>query len=362
MSTDALTDFIETASSSSPFRVENDFGNGFVRLRTEEAERRQAAHDIRSTEDIVIEALRNARDAQAHSIFLATVKEGDRRRIVMIDDGDGVPADMHEHIFEPRVTSKLNSMHMDKWGVHGRGMALYSISQNCETARVVTSGVGLGSSFEFVSDTTKLKEKSDQSSFPTFTKTENGSVAVRGPKNIARTTCEFALESSSECTVYLGSPAEIAATLFAFALSCTTSSQRLFCADLDNIPLCKRMALAADPSHMRAIAEGMGLSLSERTCRRILDGEVKPCKPILDRVVIVDPAVSKPRRKTGLKQPLERDGRGLKLDDSDAQEFLAKIKEAYGELARDYYLEPDVSPHLQINGERLTVSIPLHKL
>ncbi|MEF2594523.1 MAG: ATP-binding protein, partial [Eggerthellaceae bacterium] len=51
-----LKDFIETASSVSPFRVEDDFGNGFVRLRSEEAERRQAAHDIRSTEDIVIEA------------------------------------------------------------------------------------------------------------------------------------------------------------------------------------------------------------------------------------------------------------------------------------------------------------------
>ena len=57
-------------------RVEDDLGDGFVRLRSAEAERRQAAHDIRSTEDIVIEALRNARDAQARTILMARIARG----------------------------------------------------------------------------------------------------------------------------------------------------------------------------------------------------------------------------------------------------------------------------------------------
>ena len=177
-----MTDFIETASAVSPFRVESDFGNGFVRLRSEEAERRQAAQDIRCTEDIIIEALRNSRDAHARSIFLATSKEGAERHIVVVDDGDGVPVDMHDHIFEPRVTSKLNSMRMDKWGVHGRGMALFSIAENCVSTRVVQSDLTLGSSFEFVSDTTKLKEKTDQSTFPSFYRTDGNTVTVRGPR------------------------------------------------------------------------------------------------------------------------------------------------------------------------------------
>ena len=144
MADEALEAFIENVCGDSHLRVEADLGDGFVRLRSAEAERRQAAHDIRSTEDIVIEMLRNARDAHAKSIFLAVSREGQRRRLVMIDDGDGVPAAMHERIFEPRVTSKLDSMHMDKWGIHGRGMALYSIAVNAETARVVASDAGKG--------------------------------------------------------------------------------------------------------------------------------------------------------------------------------------------------------------------------
>ena len=80
---------------------------GFVRLRSSEAERRQAAQDIRSSEDIIIEMLRNARDAHASNIFVACTREGSTRRIVMIDDGDGVPKHLQRTVFEPRVTSKL---------------------------------------------------------------------------------------------------------------------------------------------------------------------------------------------------------------------------------------------------------------
>ena len=213
MADEALEAFIENVCGDSHLRVEADLGDGFVRLRSAEAERRQAAHDIRSTEDIVIEMLRNARDAHAKSIFLAVSREGQRRRLVMIDDGDGVPAAMHERIFEPRVTSKLDSMHMDKWGIHGRGMALYSIAVNAETARVVASDAGKGAALFVVTNLDKLGEKTDQSSFPVFERTESGSIAVRGPKNILRTACEFAIECRHDCTVYLGSLTDIAATL-----------------------------------------------------------------------------------------------------------------------------------------------------
>ena len=105
-------------------RVEESLGAGYVRLRVAEAERRQAKHDIRSVEDIVIELLRNSRDAGARHIYVATSKEGALRTITILDDGQGIPKDMQEKIFEARVTSKLESMHMDRWGIHGRGMAL----------------------------------------------------------------------------------------------------------------------------------------------------------------------------------------------------------------------------------------------
>ena len=52
-----------------------------MRLRVAEAERRQAKHDIRCIEDVVIEMLRNARDAGARHIYVASSREGDTRTI-----------------------------------------------------------------------------------------------------------------------------------------------------------------------------------------------------------------------------------------------------------------------------------------
>jgi hypothetical protein len=45
---DPLLDFVETVSGEAHLKVEEDLGEGFVRLRISEAERRQAKHDIRS--------------------------------------------------------------------------------------------------------------------------------------------------------------------------------------------------------------------------------------------------------------------------------------------------------------------------
>ena len=60
-----LISFIATMSGEGSLRVEENLGDGFVRLRVAEAERRQAKHDIRHVEDIVVEMLRTARDAGA---------------------------------------------------------------------------------------------------------------------------------------------------------------------------------------------------------------------------------------------------------------------------------------------------------
>ncbi|MBM3712190.1 MAG: ATP-binding protein, partial [Actinobacteria bacterium] len=52
-------------------KIEEDLGNGFIRLKVSEAERRQALQDIKCVEDIIIELLRNSRDAQSKNIFIA---------------------------------------------------------------------------------------------------------------------------------------------------------------------------------------------------------------------------------------------------------------------------------------------------
>lgn len=108
-----LKDFLDNVCETSHLRVESDLGDGYVRLRASEAQRRQAKQDIRCNEDIVIEMLRNSRDAGAKNIFVAANKEDGNRHILIIDDGQGIPKTHHELIFEPYVTSKLDSMTTD---------------------------------------------------------------------------------------------------------------------------------------------------------------------------------------------------------------------------------------------------------
>ncbi len=360
MSNESLEQFVGSVCGESHLRVETDLGDGFVRLRSAEAERRQAAHDIRSTEDVVIEMLRNARDAHAKSVFLAVSREGSVRRIVMLDDGDGVPPAMHKRIFEPRVTSKLDSMHFDKWGVHGRGMALYSIAVNAEIARIVASDSGKGSSILIETDLEKLGEKVDQSSFPLFELTENGTVSVRGPKNILRTVCEFSLESRHDCSVYLGSTTDIVATLYAFGLSSLTAAAKVF-GKSEEFPVCKRLSLAADPAELACEAALLGLSLSERSARRILDGEIVPIPPLLERIRIEGAACSSEKAPSRTPR-LASDARGLKIAPNDLNGFSSCISSAYRDLARRYYLEPNVEPDIQVGKDSIRISIPVNKL
>ena len=133
-----LISFIASMTGEGNLRVEENLGEGFVRLRVAEAERRQAKHDIQHVEDIVIEMLRNARDARATSMYVATSKEGGVRTLLFLDNGSGVPQDMHERIFDARVTSKLESMKMDRRACTVVAW-LYSIRENTDEACVVAS-------------------------------------------------------------------------------------------------------------------------------------------------------------------------------------------------------------------------------
>jgi hypothetical protein len=47
-SSDELLNFVSSVSGDTFLKVEETFGDGYVRLKVSEAERRQAKHDIRS--------------------------------------------------------------------------------------------------------------------------------------------------------------------------------------------------------------------------------------------------------------------------------------------------------------------------
>lgn len=353
-----LISFIASMSGEGNLRVEENLGAGFVRLRVSEAERRQAKHDIQHVEDIVVEMLRNARDAGAQSVYVATAKEEGLRTLLFLDDGAGVPEDMRERIFDARVTSKLETMKMDRWGVHGRGMALFSIRQNTRSSQVIASDSGMGSSFKVVIDTSDLSERADQSTWPKVAKNDDGRlVCVRGPHNILRSVCDFACEELHGCDVYIGSPTEIAATLFAHATKRVDVSQLLFLDSEIQLPVVDRLACAGDAVDFIRIAGSLGIDISERTAHRILAGSINPLRSVASRLL---------REKSSSQfEPatvdLTRDRRGLKIAHEDIESFSRAIEKDFSDLASRYYLTLTHDPKIRVTRDRITVTFDIGK-
>ena len=353
-----LISFIASMSGEGNLRVEENLGEGFVRLRVSEAERRQAKHDIQHVEDIVVEMLRNARDAGAKNIYVATLKEEGVRTLLFLDDGSGVPEDMRERIFDARVTSKLETMKMDRWGVHGRGMALFSIRQNTDVAEVVTSALGRGSSFRVVVDTERLNERADQSTWPHAAKGEDGLFAcVRGPHNIIRAVCDFACEELHGCDVYLGTPTEIAATLFTRASKNLDASQLLFVDDGSELAVTDRLGAAADAADFMEIAASLGIEISERTAHRILAGAIQPLRSVASRLLRERDSANS---KTSAID-LARDRRGLKISSDDIAGFSRAMERDFAMLAERYYLTLQGAPRIRVTRDRVSVTFDIGK-
>ncbi len=352
---DSLIDFVSSVSGDAYLKVEESLGDGFVRLRISEAERRQAKHDIRSFEDIVIELLRNARDAHAQRIFIATGREGDVRSLIMIDDGVGIPDAMQDRVFEPRVTSKLDTMVMDNWGVHGRGMALFSVRSNVSVARIASSAQHKGSSFVIVADAQELPERTDQSSWPTVERTDDGVVTVtRGPHNIIRRVVEFAFEHP-EIDVYLGSTVEVLTTLTILSREALDTSDLLFCDDVERLPVWQRPAAASDASDLAEIAQSIGLDISERTAHRIIGQELAP----LDTVAAQSQIDDEPTPTPG--PDIYRDRRGLKIHHTDLTAFKRDLANAFDRLAEKYYLHLSGEPRVHVGKDGIRVRFDVDK-
>lgn len=350
-----LSSFIEGVCETDPFKVERDLGHGYVKLRSSEAEKRQAAQDIRCVEDIVIELLRNSRDAGAHNIFVATSKEAGVRSLLIIDDGAGIPHEMWDAIFEPRVTSKLETAHMDKWGMHGRGMALYSTRVNTLSSAVVASEVDLGTALLVRSDAC-LSEKADQSSLPTF-EMKDGISMMRGPKNILRTCCEFALEHRGELNIYVGSPAQIAAALYSYGLSTIPAYQRAF-SNTDGVAIIKRLGLSSSPEDLSTKAQEIGLDISERTARRIIEGEITPPDNLISVMQAHSFAHASQSAPTQRKKPPSK-GVSIHISEEDKQSISRAAKQAFTSIAPAYYLNDAVDTSARVANNTLIIEIPL---
>ncbi|HZY56506.1 MAG TPA: ATP-binding protein, partial [Rubrobacteraceae bacterium] len=115
-----------------PYR---DLGRGVARLMGAEGLRRSSPGRLRFVEDALFELLRNARDAGARNIYVAsTLKARRYRTLTVIDDGHGIP-ETHKHlVFEPGVTtrhldpvpySNREDARHDDVLLHGAGLSLY---------------------------------------------------------------------------------------------------------------------------------------------------------------------------------------------------------------------------------------------
>lgn len=350
-----LLNFVSSVSGETYLKVEETLGDGYVRLRVSEAERRQAKHDIRSVEDIVVELLRNSRDAHTRRVFIASGRELEHRTLTFVDDGVGIPAHMHEHVFEPRVTSKLDTMVMDQWGVHGRGMALFSIRSNSVEAKIVVSEPHKGTSLNVVTDSATLAERADQSTWPIVERDDVGYRVVRGPHNVVRRIVEFAIEHPG-IEVYYGTPTEIVTTMTAIGRAELDSSELLFCDNVSRLCVWQRPAAAADAGELVDIAHSLGLEISERTAHRILGGELVRLKSVLE--LATGSVAQAPEQPS---PDIYRDRRGLKLHHTDVAEFRRELEAAFDTIAERYYLHLKCEPKITVGKDDIRVRFEVEK-
>ena len=277
-------------------KVEEDLGSGYVRLKISESERRQALQDIKCVEDIVVELLRNSRDAKSKNIFIATKKISEKKRLIYcVDDGRGIPQKFHNLIFQSRVTSKLEDGRRDPYGFHGRGMALFSIKLNVDDIKITYSDLKKGTCMLVDVDLEKIPEKKDQSALPKIIKRQDGYELAGGVNNIIRVLLEFALQNA-DINFYFGSPTQIIATaidLYRGSLNNKTPEDNIkkikSFEDFDSCVLSKDINITGFGYYAdnyivleQILKKFYGMHISVRGVQRLIYGEIVPLKPMYE--------------------------------------------------------------------------------
>ena len=294
-----------------PYR---DLGAGFARLTGVEGARRGPSR-ITHVEDALLELLRNARDAGATRLYVAsTLKNKRYRTLTVIDDGHGIPESHRDLVLEPGVTTR----HLDPVtdpedplaAPHGAGLSLYQIRANSLDTSVLST-----------SNPTAIRATFDTNTLPER--------ALQSQTRPSKTNLRATLQSFAEATnrhgptldTYYGPPARILATL------------------LHNRIIQPQM----DGAGLHEVTAGLGLELSTRSVQRVLRGDVRPLEVV-----------------SGRDEVGEVEGRAADKEDSRGPvlrlrgEESAAIADIIGRAARAGYLEVD---DLRFEGRPGEISI-----
>jgi Histidine kinase-, DNA gyrase B-, and HSP90-like ATPase len=195
-------------------------------------------------EDALLELVRNARDAGARNVFIASVLRLRRyRTLTVIDDGHGIPEHYKDLIFEPGVTTRHLDPTPDPARPAGAGLSLYHLRNAALNAEVISTASP--TSIQATFDTHTLPERTLQSPDPRSRTSRT---------NLPETLRDFTRDPGPN--LFYASPAQIVATLLVHHIILNSEEE------------------AAATVQERAAGLGLGISL--RTVQRILRGDIPP--------------------------------------------------------------------------------------
>ncbi len=293
-----------------PYR---DLGGGFARLTGAEGARRGPSR-IAYVEDALLELLRNARDAAAKNIYVAsTLKQRRYRTLTILDDGHGIPISHKDLIFEAGVTTRHLDPVVDQDGPpsaphgsapHGAGLSLYHIREAAVEASVQSTA-----------DPTSIKVTFDTHAVPER--------ALQSASRPSRTNLLATLENfatTNPLNLYHGPPARILATLL---------KHHIIQNDMTSMT-------SMTSERLRGGARELGLEVSRRTVQRIRGGEIAAVGAVSG---VRRGHRRRRRRSSGVKEAGGRAERGegpvLMLGERERAEIEAILRRA----AKASYLE-----------------------